>query len=97
MYPLPGRYRYWRAVGRWNYSLRNKQTVEAFSGFEYESCCWGLRLVGRRYLSNGGSNAGSNGEYNSGIFVQFVLKGLTSVGNANDFLGRSVPGYRNEF
>ncbi|MFT5445964.1 MAG: LPS-assembly protein [Gammaproteobacteria bacterium] len=81
----------WRAVGRWNYSLENKRTVEAFSGFEYESCCWGLRFVGRHYLS------GSNDEYNSGVFVQFVLKGLTSVGNADNFLGRSVPGYHNEF
>lgn len=83
--------RYWRAVGRWNYSLEDNQTVGVFSGFEYESCCWGLRVVGRRYL------IGNNGEYNSGIFVQFVLKGLTSVGNATEFLGRSVPGYRNEF
>lgn len=83
--------RNWRAVGRWNYSLDNKRTVEAFSGFEYESCCWGLRFVGRRYLS------GSNDEYTSGVFVQVMLKGLTSVGNADDFLGRSVPGYRNEF
>jgi len=83
--------RYWRAVGRWNYSLEDNQTVGVFSGFEYESCCWGLRVVGRRYLS------GSNDEYNSGIFVQFVLKGLTSVGNATEFLGRNVPGYHNEF
>lgn len=83
--------RNWRAVGRWNYSLDSNRTVGAFSGFEYESCCWGLRFVGRHYLS------GSNDEYNSGIFVQFVLKGLTSVGNADDFLGRSIPGYRNEF
>jgi LPS-assembly protein len=83
--------RNWRAVGRWNYSLEDKRTVGAFSGFEYESCCWGLRFVARRYLN------GSDGEYNSGVFVQFVLKGLTSVGNADDFLERNVPGYNNEF
>jgi len=83
--------RNWRAVGRWNYSLEDSRTVGAFSGFEYESCCWGLRFVARRYLN------GSDGEYNSGVFVQFVLKGLTSVGNADDFLERNVPGYENEF
>jgi LPS-assembly protein len=83
--------RYWRAVGRWNFSLDNQRTVEAFSGFEYESCCWGLRVVGRRYLSS------DNAEYTSGVFVQFVLKGLTSVGDADALLGRSIPGYRDEF
>ena len=83
--------RYWRAVGRWNYSLKGDRTVETFAGIEYESCCWGLRLVGRRYLSSLG------GEYNTGIFAQLVLKGLAGVGNANAFLDRSIPGYRNEF
>ncbi|MFT5173200.1 MAG: LPS-assembly protein [Gammaproteobacteria bacterium] len=83
--------RNWRAVGRWNFSLQNRRTVETFSGFEYDNCCWGLRLVGRRYLSS------SNGEYTSGVFIQFVLKGLTSVGDADALLGRSIPGYRDEF
>ncbi len=83
--------RNWRAVGRWNYSLKGDRTLEAFAGLEYESCCWGLRLVTRRYLAN------STGEYNNGVFVQFELKGLAGVGNANEFLNRQIPGYRNEF
>ena len=83
--------RHWRAVGRWNFSVQNRRTVEAFSGFEYNDCCWGLRLGARRFLSS------SDGEYASGIFLQFVLKGLTSVGDADALLGGSIPGYRDEF
>ena len=83
--------RHWRAVGRWNYSLDAQTTLETFAGVEYESCCWGLRVVARRYLSSLG------GEHNSGIFLQLVLKGLTEFGGAGDFLTRSIPGYRDEF
>ena len=81
----------WRAVGRWNYSLEEKALLETFAGVEYESCCWGFRLVARRYLSSLG------GEYNSGIFMQLVLKGLSDFGSAGEFLSRSIPGYRDEF
>ncbi len=81
----------WRAVGRWNFSLEGQRTLEAFAGFEYEGCCWGLRLVGRRYLTS------TSGEYNNAIFMQFELKGLAGIGNANEFLRKSIPGYRNEF
>ena len=81
----------WRAVGRWNYSLEGQRTLEAFAGFEYEGCCWGLRLVGRRYLTS------ASGEYNNAVFMQFELKGLAGVGNATEFLQKSIPGYQNEF
>jgi LPS-assembly protein len=87
----------WRAVGRFDYSLDDKKLLETFAGFEYESCCWGLRLVGRRYLSSTQDSAGTADQYNSGIYAQLVLKGLSSFGDAAEFLGRSIPGYRNEF
>jgi len=83
--------RNWRAFGRWNYSLKGDRTLETFAGIEYESCCWGLRFVTRRYLAN------SSGDYNTAFLVQFELKGLAGVGNANQFLSKSIPGYRNEF
>ena len=81
----------WRAVGRWNYSLEAERTLGVFGGFEYESCCWGLSLVARRYLTN------TEGEYNNGVFMQFELKGLAGVGNATEFLRKSIPGYHNDF
>ena len=84
--------RNWRAVGRFNYSLEENTTLEAFAGIEYESCCWGLRLVGRRYLAN------TLGEHSNAIFLELELKGLAGLGTgARGFLETSIPGYRNEF
>lgn len=81
----------WRAVGRFNYALDLDTDLETFAGIEYESCCWGLRLVGRRYLSN------TEGEHTNAIFLQLELKGLTGIGSAAAFLERNIPGYENEF
>ncbi|OLB29404.1 MAG: hypothetical protein AUH01_04505 [Acidobacteria bacterium 13_2_20CM_56_17] len=41
----------WSLVGRWNYSLDTDKTLEMVGGIEYNSCCWGLSAVARRYLS----------------------------------------------
>ena len=82
----------WRAVGRFNYSLQENTTLEAFAGLEYESCCWGIRLVGRRYLAN------TEGDHSNAIFLELELKGLAGVGTGRSgFLRESIPGYRNEF
>ena len=78
----------WGTVGRWNYAPADDRTLEAFLGFEYESCCWALRAVGRRYLND------SSGGYNTGLFLQLELKGLAGVATSGaDFLERSIPGY----
>ena len=84
--------RNWRAVGRWNYALARGTTLESFAGLEYESCCWALRTVVRRYLSS------DDGQHTNALFLQLELKGLTGVGRgAVDFLERSIPGYENAF
>ena len=38
-------------VGRWNYSLDGNETLEAAVGLEYESCCYAVRTVARRFLN----------------------------------------------
>jgi LPS-assembly protein len=79
-------------VGRWNYSLRTKQSLEAMGGIEYESCCWGIRLVTRRFIRN------SEGEFDTAMFVQFELKGLSGFGRGtSSFLRKSIPGYEAYF
>lgn len=78
----------WRLYGRMLYSLRDEKAIEQFAGVEYGSCCWGLRAVARRYVSN------RTGERDSGFFLQLELKGLSSVGTAADaFLERAIRGY----
>ena len=82
----------WGFVGRWNYSLPESRTLEAFGGVEYESCCWATRAVVRRFLRN------TEGDFDNGIFLQFELKGLAGIGeSAATFLRKSIPGYQNDF
>ncbi|MGI9211962.1 MAG: LPS-assembly protein LptD, partial [Methylococcaceae bacterium] len=87
----------WHLIGRWQYSLLDDKTLESFLGFERESCCWRLTVLGRHYL-NGITNAQTgNNTSNTGIFLQLELKGLTRLGDQVDqFLQRSVSGYRYE-
>lgn len=83
-------YNDWSLIGRWQYSLLDNLTLEAFAGLEKESCCWRLRLIGRRYLNS------INTDPQNALFVQVELKGLTSFGqDLDDFLERSIYGYRN--
>ena len=63
-----------------------------FAGIEYESCCWGVRFVARRFLTN------LKGDYQNGFFLQLQLKGLAGLGQKTvDFLAQSIPGYKREF
>ena len=45
-WPIAG---HWNTVGRWVYSLQDRQTIEQLAGFEYKSCCWRFQVVQRRY------------------------------------------------
>jgi len=88
-WPIAGQ---WNLVGRWIYALGEHKSLDIFGGIEYDSCCWGLRLVGRRFVSN------IEGDVQTGVFLQFQLKGLAGIGQkAVDFLYQNIPGYRNEF
>ena len=81
----------WNFLGHYNYSLRDKRTLEQFYGIEYESCCWGIRLVYRDYVST------RDGQEDSSIGIQFILKGMTSIGtNANKLLERGILGYSSD-
>ncbi|MDA0706307.1 MAG: LPS assembly protein LptD [Proteobacteria bacterium] len=84
-WPLGSR---WNFVGRYNYSLRDDEALERFFGLEYESCCWGLRLVSRRHISS------RDGTQESSISLQLILKGMASVGTSADkILERGILGY----
>ena len=64
----------WRMLARVNYSLRDSDLLAAEAGFEYDSCCWGLRLVGKRFLRN------RDGDHRDAIYLQLALKGLGNFG-----------------
>jgi LPS-assembly protein len=77
----------WYAVGRFNYSLRDSQLLEAIGGIEYNDDCWSVRVVGQRL-------AALSGAPNNSLFLQLELKDFGSIGsNPLGLLRRSIPGY----
>ncbi|HJR68706.1 MAG TPA: LPS assembly protein LptD [Gammaproteobacteria bacterium] len=80
----------WRIIGRYSYSFLDKERLEDFVGWEYEACCWRLRMVNRNYVSR------RTGETDSSISLQLELKGLSQrVTAPDDLLDRGILGYRN--
>ena len=78
----------WRGFGRWVYSMRDNQTLDQFVGLEYNSCCWALRLVTRRFVSS------RTGDTDTSFGLQLELRGLSSVGVDNEaFLRSTIRGY----
>jgi LPS-assembly protein len=78
-------------VGRWLYSLRYDQTMEAFGGLEYGSCCWRVRALVRNFVSS------ADQEPNLSFMLQLELTGLGAFGNGiEEFLERGIYGYEVE-
>lgn len=69
-------HRSWRLLGRWNYSLRDNQSLEALAGVEWKSCCVAVRVLGRRYVRE------FSGEQNTGIYLELELNGVGSFGRS---------------
>jgi len=86
----------WGLIGRWNYDHANKRNLETIAGLQYSNCCWNLRVIARTWIDNNALFFGSLDDDNSGIFVQFELKGLGSVvgGNVTGILNNGISGYR---
>lgn len=79
----------WRLVGRWNYSIFDRQTLEAFAGIEHESCCISWRLLARRYVHN------VERDMSNALYFEVEFKGVGSLGQkTGDFLRRAILGYQ---
>ena len=88
----------WSVISRWQYDYGRDRTLEAFGGFEYDSCCWKLRLINRYWIDYNevSLNPSRNDQADRGIFLQVVFKGLGGViGNTvESFLDQGIQGYR---
>jgi LPS-assembly protein len=77
----------WYGIGRVNYSLREKRSIESLAGLEYDAGCWQTRTVIQRV-----STATSDANY--ALFFQLELGGLASIGaNPMSVIKRNIPGY----
>ena len=81
----------WSIVGRTYYSLRDNKALETMAGFQWDSCCVAVRLVGRRYVHN------RAGDLSNAIMFEIELKGLGSAGqDTQRALRRSILGYNRD-
>lgn len=87
-------------VGRWQRDMRKNRTIDSFAGLEYESCCWAVRLIARKYLNirldQQGIPLPDFDQYNDGIYLEFILKGLTNIGKSLN-LKTDIQGYEDRF
>lgn len=88
----------WSVIGRWQHDYNRNRTLEAFGGFEYDNCCWKLRLINRYWIDYDDFSQAipQNEKGDHGVFLQIVLKGLGGVvGNkVESFLDQGIQGYR---
>jgi LPS-assembly protein len=77
----------WHAVGRINYSLKEKQPIENIAGLEYNGGCWVVRVVGQRLTT-------TEAKASTALFVQLELNDFTRIGsNPLELLRRNIQGY----
>ncbi|WP_257296640.1 LPS-assembly protein LptD [Endozoicomonas sp. YOMI1] len=83
---------HWSAMGRWQYDLTNKRNLEILSGVEYNSCCYQVRVLWRKWVENDDNIDHPNSK--SGVFLQFVLRGLGDLtsGTTKQYL-KGIKGY----
>ncbi|MBE8167345.1 MAG: LPS assembly protein LptD [Shewanella sp.] len=88
-------------VGNWYYDLKQKRSVEAYTGFQYESCCWAVRLSYRyrikaNYDDNFTPDIVEREQFESGVFLNFEIKGLGGSGSlgVTDMLNDGIFNYR---
>jgi LPS-assembly protein len=86
----------WRLVGRWLYDYENQRTVETLAGAEWRNCCWKIRLLSQRELTD--EDGDTTLEADTTVLLQIQMTGLGGFGGRVDsLLERSIPGYRSEY
>jgi LPS-assembly protein len=79
----------WPIQGRWTlrarslYSLQDRHNVDSYAGFEYNACCWAVRvLAARRLVAD--TTYGTTGIQANSIMFEFELIGLAKQGRVPD-------------
>lgn len=67
--------RNWQILGRWDYSIRDRQRLESLLGFEWRSCCMGLRFYVADYVRS------ATEPNNLSFFIQLDFNGIGDIGS----------------
>jgi len=86
----------WSALGRWQYDFTNNRNLEFLGGVEYNSCCYMVRFLWRKWIDDNDNI--DFPQYKDGIVLQFVLRGLggLSSGSSKEYL-EGIRGYAGEY
>jgi LPS-assembly protein len=80
----------WNLLARWREDLMDSETLDALLGVEYKDCCWKVRL-GVREWARDDDGIRTNEQ---AVMLQFVLRGLGSVGDDDTTLFiREITGF----
>ncbi len=91
VYPVNER---WTLVAKVQHSLLFDQPVENLLGLNYESCCWGLKIL----AGQTGDAADDFSESDESIYFEITFKGLSQAGRDIDAeLSAAIPGYISGF
>jgi len=67
----------WAGVARWNYSLPESRTVQAYAGLQYTSCCWAIRTTAQHRLQPDGS-------VDNSVLFELELSGFAKLGETEE-------------
>ncbi|HBF46014.1 MAG TPA: LPS biosynthesis protein, partial [Shewanella frigidimarina] len=88
-------------VGNYYYDLNESRNIETYTGVQYESCCWALRLsyhyrIKTNYDDDLSESIDGREEFESGVYLNFVIKGLGGSGplGVDDMLNEGLFNYR---
>ena len=90
----------WSALGYLNYDVGNKRPFQYFTGLQYDTCCWALRLMfNKSYTGLLTTNGITQTQFTTTYYIQVLFKGLSSFGNKDpgDIIAANLPNYQNIF
>ncbi len=94
----------WAFVGRLAQDLQQDRSLESYAGFQYESCCWAIRVAYHRHINSNldplSSNNEGREEFDTGLMIKFVMKGLDGKQSAigtQEMFDDSIFGYKRPY
>lgn len=95
--------KHWDLLGRWSYSWTgsaNTDHANAYlAGIEYDSCCWGIRLIESRTFLGISAPPQNKNMFNNEVYLEADLHGLGSIGtdDPSKLLKSSITNYQDPF
>lgn len=94
----------WAFVGRLTQDLQQDKSLESYAGFQYESCCWAVRIAYHRHINSNLDPASfvteGREEFDTGISIKLIIKGLDGKQSAigtQEMFDKSIFGYKRPY